>query len=105
MEIKKIGEILETVYPTAYWSFPENEAPPLPYLIYFEDSSDNFPADNIVYHPIKRIFVELYTKKRDPSAEKKVEDAFLAAELFWQKTLAHLDDEDAFEVVYTLEVI
>ncbi len=104
MDINTLGEILDQVFPAAYWSFPEKEAPDMPYITYFEDSSDNFGADNVVYHHIKRVFVELLTKKRDPAAEKRVEDALYSAGLFWNKTATHLDDEDAFEVIYTLEV-
>lgn len=104
MTLEDLGNLLESVFPTAYWSFPEKEAPPMPYLTYFEESSDNFGADNKVYHHRKRISVELLTKKKDPEAEKAVENAFDSADLFWEKTETHLDDEDAYEVIYSLEV-
>lgn len=104
MTLDDLYGILKTVYPTAYWSFPENEAPPLPYIVYFEEASDNFGADNIVYHPVKVVAVELLTKRKDPTAEASVEAAFAQAGLYWEKTSAHLDDEDAFETIYTLEV-
>lgn len=104
MEAKKLGEILNAVYPTAYWSFPENEAPALPYITYFEDGSDNFGADNRVYHRRNRFSVELLTRYKDPSAEAAVEAALDAAEIYWKKTETHLDDEDAYEVIYDLEV-
>lgn len=104
MEIKELGELLEKVYPTAYWSFPEKKAPAMPYLVFFEDASNNFAADNRVYHHRKSISVELMTKIKDPAAEKAVEKAFDDAEIYWEKTETHLDDEDAYEVIYTLEV-
>lgn len=104
MGLDELYEILSAVYPTAYWSFPENEAPALPYLVYFEESSDNFGADNKVYHHFKVVSVELLTKTKDPDAEKAVEDALDAAGIFWEKTETHLDDEDAYEVIYTMEV-
>ena len=96
--------ILNAVYPTAYWSFPEGEAPPMPYICYFEDASNNFGADNKVYHHRKAISVELLTREKDPDAEGAVEAALDAAGIFWEKTCTHLDDEDAFEVIYSLEV-
>lgn len=104
MTLDELYLILNAVYPTAYWSFPENEAPPMPYLVYFEDGSDNFAADNVVYHHMKTISVELLTRTKDPDAEAAVEAALNGAEIFWQKTETHLDDEDAFEVIYSLEV-
>ena len=104
MTLDELYVILSAIYPTAYWSFPENNAPEMPYITYFEESSDNFGADNKVYHHRKRISVELLTKKKDPEAEKAVENAFDSASLFWEKTETHLDDEDAYEVIYSLEV-
>lgn len=104
MELDELYEILSAVYPTAYWSFPEGEAPAMPFLTYFENSSDNFGADNKVYHHRKRISVELYTKAKDTAAEDAVEAALDAAEIYWEKTSTHLDDEDVFEVIYDMEV-
>lgn len=104
MELDELYEILSAVYPTAYWSFPEGEAPAMPFLTYFESSSDNFGADNKVYHHRKRISVELYTKTKDTAAEDAVEAALDAAGIYWEKTSTHLDDEDVFEVIYDMEV-
>ncbi len=96
--------ILSAVYPTAYWSFPEGEAPPMPFICYFEESSDNFAADNIVYHHTKTINIELLTRAKDPEAEQAVETALTNAGIYWEKASTHLDDEDAYECIYTLEV-
>lgn len=104
MELNELRQILSAVYPTAYWSFPEKQAPAMPYLVYFEESSDNFGADNRVYHHFKNISVELLTKDKDPSAEANVENALDAAGIYWEKTETHLDDEDAYEVIYSMEV-
>lgn len=104
MELKELYDILKTVYPTAYWSFPEDEAPAMPFITFFENSSDNFGADNKVYHHRKQISVELMTKTKDPTAESNVQAALDAADIYWEKTETHLDDEDAYEVIYTLEV-
>lgn len=104
MELDELKTILAAVYPTAYWSFPENEAPTMPFLVFFETSSNNFGADNKVYHHRKQISVELMTKIKDPAAEKAVEDALDAADIYWNKTETHLDDEDCYEVIYDLEV-
>lgn len=104
MGLDELRNILKAVYPTAYWSWPEKEAPAMPYLVFFETSSDNFAADNKVYHHFKRISVELMTRIKDPTAEAAVEAALNAAEIYWEKTETHLDDENAYEVIYDLEV-
>ena len=104
MTLEELYLILSAVYPTAYWSFPVGKAPQGNYITYFERESDNFAADNKVYHHRKRISVELLTKTKDPTAEATLESAFDSHEIYWEKTETHLDDEDMFEVIYDLEV-
>lgn len=104
MELEDLYAILSAVYPTAYWTYPDGEAPAMPYITFFENASNNFGADNKVYHHRKQISVELLTKTKDPTAEGAVQAALDAAEIYWEKTETHLDDEDAYEVIYTLEV-
>lgn len=104
MTLDGLYDILKVVYPTAYWSFPDGEAPDMPYIVYFETSTDNFGADNKVYHVKRGVSVELMTKTKDPTAESTVEAALDGAGIFWNKTETHLDDEDAYEVIYDLEV-
>lgn len=104
MGLDELKTLLAAVYPTAYWSFPEKQAPAMPYIVFFEEGSDNFGADNRVYFQTKRIAVELMTKNKDTAAEAALEAAFAAADIFWNKTATHLDDEDAYEVIYEIEV-
>lgn len=104
MELDALKTLLASVFPTAYWSFPEKRAPAMPYLVFFEESSNNFGADNRVYFHTKRIAVELMTKNKDTAAEAAVEAELDAADIYWEKTETHLDDEDAYEVIYSLEV-
>ena len=104
MGLDELKGILEAVFPTAYWEFPKGKAPKMPYICFFENYSTNFGADNVVYHPRNRISVELYTQKKSREAESKLEAAFLNAELFWNKDETVLEDENCYEVIYTLEV-
>ena len=104
MDLETLGAQLATIFPTTYWSWPERKAPVMPYLVYFEEGANNFGADNRVYHSGRRIYIELLTAIKDPAAEKKVEDLLYELEIYWNKEETHLDDEDAFEVIYTLEV-
>ena len=94
--LKRIG------IPVAYESFPENEAPPLPFICYINPEDNNFAADGTVYYSSKVIHVELYTEKRDLEIEKAVE-AVLSA-FFYEKTAIYLDDEKCYEILYELEV-
>ena len=104
MGLSELHALLNSVYPAAYWEFPKGKAQAMPFITYFEDNSDNFGADNKVYHHFKRISVELYTKTKNVQAERAVEALFDAHDLYWEKVSTHLDDEDAYETIYSLEV-
>lgn len=104
MTLKELQTALNAVYSTAYWSFPEGQAPAMPYMTYFETPSDNFGADNKVYHKRNRVSIELLTRHKDQTAEGNVESKLDSLGLFWNKDETHLDDEDAYEVVYYVEV-
>lgn len=103
MRLKAFEELLETTeLPVAYYAFPENEAPPLPFICYLVPFTNNFSADGKVYQKINHIQVELYTKFKSPEIEEKVEQAL--SSFYWEKTETYLEDEKCFEIIYELEV-
>lgn len=103
MELSEINTLLQTTgYSVAYQHFDERDIPSMPFICYSEVGSDNFGADGIVYHPIKRIEVHLFTKKKDTTAEGKVEQAL--SSLFWQKSSEWNEDELCYRTIYDLEV-
>lgn len=103
MELEDFKNILETTgFPVVYWSFPEGEAPPLPFICYIDAGSNNFIADGKVYHKSRRINVELYTRHKDPEAESKVETAL--ENFKWKRTENYIESEQCFEISYELEV-
>lgn len=89
--------------PVAYRLWPEGAAPPLPYLIYYEDSAETLKADGGVYYRRSNIVVELYSKDKDPAAEAALETAL--AGLSWQKDYEqYLDTEHMMMCSYSFEV-
>lgn len=89
--------------PLAYRQWPKNEAPALPYLVYYESSADTVGADGIAYYKISHITVELYTKDKDLAVEAALESALLG--LHWQKTNEqYLDTEHMMMCSYEFEV-
>lgn len=103
MTQKEITGLLEsTGLPVAYLAFPENDAPPLPFICYLYGNSDNFSADGIVYHRTDRVMVELYTKTKQPQYERVVEEALSG--LFWEKEENYIESEKCFQIVYEMEV-
>ena len=96
----EIIKILETLgIPYAYDHFAEGEGPDPPFICYRCPNSDNFAADGVVYFPITEIDIELYTDKKDPETEKKLEDLLTGSGIFFEKTETFIDSEKLYEVL------
>ena len=91
-------------YKVAYHSFPVGNAPDLPFVCIVTNRTDNFGADNHVYHHRTMVDVELYTKAKDPTTEALIEGAFDSAGIFYNATDTYLDDERCYERIYEIEV-
>lgn len=88
-----------------YYQWPEGAAPPLPWVAYLDTGSDNFSADGTVYYQATTWRAELYTLKKDPGAERRLENVLTSAGLFWRKLpTAWIDSERMFEIPYEFEV-
>lgn len=104
MREDEIGKILKTCgLPIAYRMFPEGSAPPLPYAVWYVSEERHFPADGENYFNIRQITVELYTGKKEPETESRLQKALDAIGI-WGKTEAYLPDERCHQIVYYLEV-
>lgn len=106
MTFTEIAEMIEDIgLPFVYYSWPENEAPALPYIVYYYPSTENFPADNKVYKVTQTLNIELYTQTKDFSIEAAVETVLDSYGFVWDKTETYIDTEHMFEVLYELEVL
>lgn len=90
--------------PFAYDHFAEGESPDPPFLCYLLPGSNNFSADGKVYYKIGRVNLELYTDRKDPLLEQKLEAALDAASIFYNKTEVWIDSEKLYEVLYQFEM-
>ena len=90
--------------PFAYDHFAEGESPDPPFLCYLLPGSNNFSADGRVYYKIGRVNLELYTDRKDPEVEQKLEDALDSASIFYNKTEVWIDSEKLYEVLYQFEM-
>lgn len=97
-EIEKL--LRQTGFPVAYSHFKDKQ--PVPFITYTVTGSDNFDADNKVYFSVDSISIELYTDRKDPAAEKKVETAL--ASLCWERTEIYIDSEKLYQITYEIEV-
>ena len=92
--------IRETGLPFAYDHFAEGESPEPPFVCYLLPGSDNFSADGKVYHKGTSVHMEVYTDKKDPELEKRVEDVLDAHEVFYNKSETWISSERLYEVLY-----
>ena len=83
-----------------HWDHP----PKPPYVVYMDDSTDNFAADNVAYLEITNYWVELYDNRRNRAAEKKIEDALTAAGIFWDRETDYIESERLYQTRYEIEV-
>ena len=90
--------------PFAYDHFAEGENPNPPFICYLTSGSDNFAADGKVYYKFNEFHLELYTDKKDPKLELKVEDALDEAEIFYDKSETRIESEKLYEVLYTFRL-
>lgn len=101
-----MGELLTALQnlglPFAYHHFAEGEAPDPPFIIYLVSGSDNFFADDRVYQGIESVQIELYTDRKDPAMEEKVEAALDS--FCWEKSEAYVDTERLYQIIYRIEV-
>ena len=104
--MEKILSILRGLgIPFAYDHFAEGESPEPPFLVFLFPSSDNFSADGQVYAKINELHFELYTDKKDPEIEVKVEAVLDRRGIFYDKSEVWIADERLYEVLYTMEVL
>lgn len=96
------GALSSTGLNVVYGTQPLAVAPTLPYIDYFELGSNNFIADNSVYHRVDRFEVQLYTENRDTTTEDLVESAI--EEFVWEKNVDYLKDEKCYLITYNFEL-
>lgn len=108
MTLAEINSILKSIpgfeKKVAYRAFPKGKAPALPFICYLATQTNNFNADNHVYHVIQGVDIELYTRRKDYTSEAAVEAALNANNIIWEKYEEYLDDEEMYMITYEVEV-
>jgi len=94
-----------TGYPVAYSHFPAESAPQPPFITYRVEGSANFFADNRVHAKINNILVELYTEKKDLTAEAALEAVFDLNGIAYETTETWIESEALFQKTYEIGVI
>lgn len=90
--------------PFAYDHFAEGESPAPPFLCYLLPDSGHFPADSRVYFKIEEVRIELYTDRKDPAAENRVETVLDQHGIFYARSEVWIESEKLYEVLYSFEM-
>lgn len=91
--------------PFAYYQFPVNEAPPLPYVVYFFPNRDDFVRDNENYRRVETLIIELYTEDKSLTTESEVEDVLENNHIVYDKTETFIRKENMYQCYYEAEVL
>ena len=106
MTLKELNTALKSITgfsnKVAYRAWPVGKAPKLPFICYLATMTDNFEADNSVYHVVQEVDVELYTAKKSEETEALIEAKFAELNIVWNKYEEWLDSENCYEIVYTI---
>ncbi|MGF2618683.1 hypothetical protein [Bacillus cereus] len=109
MTLGEVTKILEaTGYPVAYSHFtatPVKPVPKPPYICFLVDGSANLMADNKVYHKINDLNIELYTVKKDLTAEAKLEQVLDDHEIPYDSYGTFIESEKMYQKIYETRLI
>jgi len=106
MSYDDICNLVEEIgLPNAYNHFAEGESPDPPFVLFLLPGTNNFMADGEVYQQVTEVSIELYTDRKDPSLERRVECVLAAHDIPWDKTETWIESEKWYEVRYAMDVL
>ena len=102
MEFKAELEKLEI--PIQYRAFASGQAPELPYIIFYENDSDNIFADNSNWFDVLNVVCELYADEKDIELETKIQKLFYDTEIQYNSTETYIDSENMYLKAYDVQI-
>lgn len=99
-----VAMLEETGLPLAYDHFAEGESVDPPFLVFLFPGSNNMFADDCVYLKVNELHVELYTEKKEPEIEARLEEIFATHDILWEKSEVWIESEKLYEVLYVTEI-
>lgn len=89
--------------PFRYHHFNKDTTPPIPRGVFMLDDPTSVYADGITALLIDNIRIELYTAKKDPETEQKLEKVLTNAEIPFDKVdEVYIEAEDMYMIVYEI---
>ncbi|WP_264737308.1 hypothetical protein [Cytobacillus firmus] len=109
MTLIELRQILDlTGMPVAYshWTPTKNNPLPAPpYICYLVERSENMMADNIAFQKINDVNIELYTIKKDLTAEAALEKVLDDHKIPYKSSETFIDSEKLFQKFYEVRLI
>ena len=102
MEFK--AELEKLDIPIQYRAFESGQAPELPYLIFYENDSDNVFADNHNYYDVLNVVCELYADNKDIELETKLQKLLYDLEKEYNSTETYIDSENMYLKAYDVQI-
>lgn len=102
MEFK--AELEKLDIPVQYRAFQVGQAPQLPYLIFYENDSDNIFADNSNWFDVLNVACELYADEKDIELETKLQKLFYDNEIEYNSTETFIDSENMYMKAYDIVI-
>ncbi len=103
MELNEIYEKLcKLDIPVAYLQFSKPQK--LPFIAYFESGTEIQGADGYNLYRRTKIRIELYSEKKNPELERKIENLFRSVEITKDGD-TYLKEENMFMTVFSFETI
>lgn len=97
-------QLLNTLdIPSVYGQADEGQT--LPFIAIHVTQPDNFAADNQVYCEKWNFRIDLYTVKKDLTAESKIKKLLNDNGIYWVRTETYIDSEKCWEVEFEFDVI
>ena len=105
MTLTELNTVLAgTHLPVAYRAFPETKVPAMPFIVYQETGSDNFGADNRVWHSAMRVQIDLFCRTKSRTTEELLETTLTDAQIFWERDADFEEDEACYRSIYSIEI-
>ena len=102
MTLKELETALkDTGYAVAYREF-QDVVPTVPYITWTVENERHYGSDMENHVGVLSVTVELYSNKKDPDAEKKIESILSGVE--FDKTETAIPEEQLLEIIYEFDL-
>lgn len=93
--------------PVAYSHFVKSENNPMPqppFMVYLEEDSNNFGADNKVWKKYLNYRIELYTDEKDLALESKFEDLLDEFGTYYETSEVYITSQQLYVKNYFITI-